>query len=169
MLRIFNSFPQLDFDALMAVYAESNSLNASEFYPREEPGVALCQVERDFEEYLRMDFFRSSGAFYAIWDTDGYASALRMEPYRDGWLLQALETAPQRRRCGYAGALIRAVQQLPGVDKIYSHVSLTNRESMAVHRACGFSKVLDYAVYLDGSVNAHSVTLCWEKKPSAGL
>ena len=102
-----------------------------------------------------------AGSVYAIWvEKDVYVSALRLEPYEDGLLLEALETAPAYRRKGYAEKLMRAVQmEFP--QKIYSHVSKKNTASLAVHKKCGFRQVLDYAKYIDGSVVRNAVTLCY--------
>ena len=101
------------------------------------------------------------GAVYALWVEDGrYRSALRLEPYEDGLLLEALETAPKYRRQGYAEKLMRAVQEaFP--QKIYSHVSKRNKASLAIHEKCGFRQVLDYARYIDGSVAHNAITLCY--------
>ena len=51
-------------------------------------------------------------------------------------------------------------------SKVYSHVSKKNAASMAVHSRCGFEKILDYAAYIDGSVNHSAVTLLWQPKES---
>lgn len=163
MLLIANSLRELSFRALMEVYIEGNRENAGENYPDLPPEQGLLRAEQDFYDYLREDFFRQAGAICAIWVDNGrYVSALRLEPYRDGWLLQALETAPGERRKGYASALMEAaLGRLPG-EKVYSHVSRRNLPSRKTHEKCGFRPVLDYAVYLDGSVNRRSLTLCRE-------
>ena len=92
-----------------------------------------------------------------------------MEPYRDGLLLEALETAPGWRRMGYAVRLIQAVQQMleqQGSVRIYSHVSKKNTASLKTHLRCGFEIYLDYAAYIDGSVNRRAHTLRYEKNIS---
>ena len=96
---------------------------------------------------------------YALWVENGkYVSALRLEPYEDGLLLEALETIPSQRRKRYAQQLIRAVQaQFP--QKIYSHISKKNTASLMVHQKCGFVQILDYAKYIDGSFVRTAVTL----------
>ena len=139
-----------------------------EFWP-EEPEMRQIQLaEEDFYRYLSQVFFRSSGAVYAVWEENGrYVSALRLEPYRDGLLLEALETAPEQRRKGFAAALIRAVQCfLEGKTKLYSHVDKRNLSSLKVHEKCGFRRVADFAVCVDGSVNQKMYTLCWDDKTS---
>lgn len=154
----------------MNVYAEGNILNGREFYPKESAQQQLCNAEQDFYHYLRSVFFRQSDSCYAIWEAQGhYASALRLEPYSDGYLLCALETAPDVRKRGYAEALISAVQKhlaAQGRGVLYSHVSKKNAASLAVHRKCGFQIVMDHAVYSDGSVHQNSYTLAYVYKKS---
>ena len=163
MLQIVTSMRALDFASLMDIYEEGNRENGRENYPREPEEVQRFLAEQDFHQYLRECFFTTPGAFYALWKPVGIAvSALRMEPYRDGLLLAALETAPAHRKKGHAAALIQAVLAEVGDRKIYSHVSKRNKASLRTHEVCGFRKILDYAVYADGSVLQSSVTLCYE-------
>jgi len=163
LLTVIKSMGQLNFGALMQVYAESNRENAEERYPRETEGSGVRLAEQDFYQYLRECFFPTQGAFYAVWSRGGrYFSALRMEPYRDGFLLEALETAPEERQKGYAAELIRAVLfTMPG-QKIYSHIHKKNLASIRTHEKCGFRKILDYAVYADGSVLRNSITVIFD-------
>lgn len=165
MLIVAENLQELSFSKLMEIYIEGNQENGAELFPEEPAFRQLELAEGEFRQYLKENFFSSPRAFYAIW-TEGnrYVSALRMEPYRDGLLLEALETAPDQRQQGYATRLIRSVQNLPQVDRIYSHVSRNNLPSQAVHKKCGFRIVADYAVYIDGSVNSRAVTFCWEKE-----
>lgn len=153
MLYLAKSMHQLQFGKLMEVYTESNADKAE--------NGGLLQAEQDFYQYLQECFFTTPEAVYAIWTQNGaYVSALRLEPYKDGLLLAALETAPEHRRRGYAGKLICAVlAAFPG-KKIYSHISRKNTASLAVHKKCGFRKIADTAVYIDGSVNPGAITLC---------
>lgn len=160
MLKLFHKLRELDFEQLMAVYEEGNRENAVEFFPDDTPDVQLERAKQSFEEYLREDFFRVPGAFYAVWEQGGeYVSALRLEPYEDGWLLEALETKPLERRKGYAAQLIAAaIEKIPN-GPVYSHVGKRNAASMAVHLKCGFIKILDHAKYVDGTITHYSVTL----------
>ncbi|MBE6948127.1 MAG: GNAT family N-acetyltransferase [Ruminococcaceae bacterium] len=161
MLFLASKLHQLDFGKLMEVYVEGNQENGALMCPELSEQVQLLQAEQAFYQYLAESFFPTKGAVYAIWEEQGvYISALRLEPYEDGLLLAALETAPSFRRQGYAAQLVRAVQKtFP--QKIYSHVSKENRPSLAVHRKCGFSQILEYARYIDGSVSRNAVTLCY--------
>ena len=155
MLLIAKRLEELDFSALMDVYIEGNREKAEEY-----GDGGLLQAEREFFDYLREDFFRQKDAFYAVWQVGGqYVSALRLEPYGDGWLLEALETAPNHRKQGYAKALMAEVLDMMGESVVYSHVSRRNEASLRTHYACGFQKHLDHVVYLDGSVSNRAVTL----------
>ena len=155
MLNIVKKLEELDFPALMEVYIEGNEEKAADY-----GAGGLLRAEREFFEYLQEDFFKHAGAFYAVWRVEGrYISALRLEPYQDGWLLEALETAPEYRGRGYAKALVTAVLEYLDGAPVYSHVSKRNEASLRTHYACGFEKYLDHAVYVDGSVSQRAYTL----------
>ena len=161
MLRLVHSMKELPFGPLMEVYAESNEENGLEFWPDLSPGEQLLRAEQEFYQYLQQVFFRTEGAVYCLWESEGRpVSALRLEPYRDGLLLEALETAPGHRRKGYAAALIMAVLERFGQQKIYSHVSKRNTASLGAHEKCGFHRIADHAVYADGSYMTNHVTFC---------
>lgn len=167
MLKIIRSLKELDFYRLMQVYEEGNRENGAERYSDLPGSQQLIQAEQDFYAYLR-EFFAAPQVLYAVWEADGrYAAALRLEPYQDGLLLEALETAPDLRRKGYAVSLIKAVLpvlEAQGYKAVYSHVHKKNKASLAVHAACGFQRILEHAVYIDGSVLHSSCTLCCRLK-----
>lgn len=153
MLYLAKSLQKLRFGDLMEVYIAGNLEKAG--------ATGLLQAEQDFYQYLAECFFMTPGALYAIWSVENkYVSALRLEPFKDGLLLAALETAPQYRRRGYAKELINAVLAEFTGETIYAHVSKTNTASLAVHKKCGFCKVADSATYIDGSVDNRAITLC---------
>ena len=160
MLHLATKLREVDFSALMHVYEEGNRENGALVHPELPEGQQILRAEQSFYQYLQEVFFPTAGAVYAIWvENDAYISALRLEPYEDGLLLEALETAPAYRHKGYAEKLMWAVQaEFP--QKIYSHVSKKNTASLALHQKCGFRQVLDYAKYIDGSVVRNAVTLC---------
>ena len=166
MLKIISSMKELNFAQLMRVYEQSNRENGKIRFPYMTVQEQLLQAEQGFYSYLRESFFSEPGAFYAVWEIKGrYVSALRLEPYQDGLLLEALETAQEDRGKGYATALVGAVTARlneRGSVRVYSHVGKRNVASLAVHRACGFEKILNHAVYVDGSVSHTSYTLCWQ-------
>lgn len=164
MLKWITNMKEISFPKLMEVYAETNRKTAREEWPDLPEGFATEKAERDFYDYLQKIFFRTSGTAYALWEVDGnYVSALRLEPYRKGLLIEALETAPDQRRKGYGQALLRAVIERTEGTKLYSHVEKHNKASMALHVSCGFERVSDFAVYIDGSVNYRGCTLCFRK------
>lgn len=167
MLYLARKMPELQFGSLMAVYEEANRENGRLRWPEEPEMRQLQLAEQDFYRYLSQVFFLTSGAVYAVWKENGrYVSALRLEPYRDGVLLEALETAPEQRRRGYAAGLIRAVQEKlkqEGKVRLYSHVGKRNLPSLKTHESCGFRLESDCAVYIDGSVNREAYTLLFEE------
>ncbi len=167
MLYVARSLRELSFRKLMDVYVEANRENGARLAPQEPEDRQLQIGEDDFYSYLHDVFFQREGTFYAMWTVDEkYVSALRLEPYRDGLLLEALETVPDCRRSGFAKSLIQAVQQWltqRGSVRLYSHVGKQNEASMRVHLQCGFQVIRDSASYLDGSVNNRACTLIYEK------
>lgn len=163
MLVLINSMRELRFSALMKVYEEGNRENGADLYADEPIERQLALAEEDFFCYLRQVFFPTSGARYAVWEAEGqYISALRLEPYQDGLLIEGLETTPAYRRRGYAVKLINAVQSRFSATKLYSHVGKRNTASLKTHERCGFRRIKKYAVYVDGSVNDRCCTLVYE-------
>ena len=167
MLIIAKSFRDLSFEKLMLVYREGNQENGAVRWPEEPPQRQIALAEEDFRDYLLDVFFRERDAVYLIWEeAERYVSALRLEPYQDGLLLEALETAPEERRKGYGSALVRQAQDYlcaQGDLRLYSHVNRRNHASLKTHFSCGFQKQLDCARLIDGSVDSRCVTLVWEK------
>lgn len=160
MLITAKSMKELSFSDLMEVYAEGNRENAEEFWPDMPEGQRILRAEQEFYQYLQEVFFPVRGSVYCIWqEGEKYVSALRLEPYQDGLLLEALETAPGERRKGYGEALLRAALDRCGKTKIYSHVGKWNEPSLKIHEKCGFRQIKSYAVYVDGSVNQRCYTL----------
>lgn len=160
MLKIHHSLKELNFGKLMQVYEEGNRENAQQQYPAMDENLGVLHAEQDFYAYLRDCFFATEGSWYAVWEeNERYICALRMEPYRDGFLLAALETASAYRSMGYAKKLINMVVRLQD-RPIYSHVSKRNPASLHVHLACGFEVIEDRAQYVDGSVSFGAYTLC---------
>lgn len=165
MLRICDRLTQIHFGRLMQVYAEGVAENGAEFYPDLSENEQILRAEQDFYAYLQTGFFTQPGDLYCIWEENGaYVSALRLQRYQDGLLLEALETHPDQRRLGYACRLIQAVLEELRPEKLYSHISHRNAPSIAVHQKCGFRKISDQARYADGSVNSRCGTYLYEKQ-----
>lgn len=164
MLIMARKMRELSFGALMEVYVQDCMERGRALFPQETQDRQIAIGEQEFYQYLNEVFFRTPGAVYAVWaETSCYVSALRLEPFRDGLLLEALATAPDQRRKGYARKLIQAVLDQTGPIRIYSHVDKRNTASLKTHAACGFSVILDYAVGIDGSVNPRCLTMCSQK------
>lgn len=163
-MLIARKIQELDFSKLMEVYIEGNIENGRELYPQLSAFEQMRLAEDDFYRYLTEVFFKQSDAVYfALTEGDRYISALRTELFLDGVLLQALETRPDMRRQGYAKMLMLDVLdhlKSAGCNKVYSHISKRNIPSLKTHIACGFTELLDYAAYVDGTVSANAVTMC---------
>lgn len=161
MLKIIEKFSSLNFEALMQVYSQSNIQSGADSYQNLSASELLINAQQDHYVFLR-EFLRQRGAFCAVWEEDGrYLSALRIEPYRDGLLLEGLETLPEARRRGYAKKLIESVcNYLKKSEEVilYSHIANDNIASIAVHKSCGFEKKSDMARYIDGSVSSKAST-----------
>lgn len=151
MLTMYSRFRDLNTAQMLQVYREAVERDYTGDSAWESPAVS-------FLEDLKLLFCSDRGSV-AVWDCDGeYVSALRLEPYRDGFLISCLETAPCRRRQGYAHALLVEVTQLwPG--PYYVHIAKSNFPSIKLHENAGFLKIADHAVYVDGSVYTSSITM----------
>ncbi len=166
MLEFISSYRQLNTAQLMEVYFEGNLIHGERIYPYLDTNKQRYRAEDDFLSYLQEDFFRQKGAKYAVWNVDGhYKAALRLEPYKDGLLLEALETAPASRRKRYAYNLMTSVlDHLQTVDCrfLYSHIHKRNIASLNLHIKCGFRIIADYASYIDGTITHNSCTLRYD-------
>lgn len=150
----FDHLHNMRFSQLTQVYAQTLGCSGNN---------NLLEAEQDFYQYLQDVFFVSDDAFYAVWlESEKYVCALRIEPYKDGYLLAGLETCPQQRGKGYAKALVSAViDSLKAENKpvrIYAHILKSNIASIRVHERCGFEKTADLAAYIDGSVSLNAYT-----------
>ena len=162
MLILAQTLSQLRFLDLMSVYEEGNRENAACFYPEMDSGAALILAEQDFYTYLTEVFFCTKGATYAVWEVSGkYVAALRFEPFQDGELLEALETAPDERGKRYAQALVNAALQTRR-GPVYSHIKKTNIASLCVHEKCGFVHHCNFAHCIDGTIDKEMLTLRYD-------
>ena len=169
MLFIYDRLSQIRFGQLMQVYAEGTAENGADDYPHLSPNEQLLRAEQDFYAYLQTGFFTQPGDLYCVWEENGaYISALRLQQYQDGLLMEALETHPSYRHQGYAQKLILAVFEELKPNRVYSHIGHKNLASQATHLACGFTKISNQARYADGSVNSHCGTYLYETK-NAGI
>lgn len=139
--------------------------------PGELPWEELKQVygaELD-RAFLRYEFFRLPGAALYLWlEGHGAVCALRIEPWKDGCLVTALQTASGCENRGYATMLLQAVlaelgQQ--GRGRVYAHIRHGNGASIRVHEKCGFRRIADTARLLDGTVTSRLGTYEYEIDP----
>ena len=172
MLRVITSFGLLPFEAMMKVYEKTNREQGNLEWPWESADRQLALAEEAMYDYLQDCFFKTPGAAYCLWlEQDRPVSALRWEPYRDGVLLTALETAPAETGKGYATKLLtQALEVLRAKDirKVYVHSHRGNTPSKIVHQRCGFLKASQGARLLDGSYRPDFDTYTWEKRDAAG-
>lgn len=163
MLEIFNYFHQIDFAQLAAVYEQSILQQAEEAPLTYSVNEGYLQARQAFYDFLRYGFFQTADVLYAVLAHQGrYLAALRLEPYQDGMLIEGLETAPEERRKGHATSLVHAViDYLRNTEYsiLYSHVDKRNSESLKIHKTCGFERILEHAVFIDGSVRHDTCTL----------
>lgn len=166
MVNFYGRLRDICFDQLMFVYSEALEENATELYATLNHAEGIMLARQDFYQYLQEVFFPTKDACYAVLEQNGrYVSALRVEPYRDGLLMEAVETAPEYRRKGYACSLVEQTVSMLSEKyhgKLYSHVSKRNYASIQLHKHCGFQILSEYARYIDGSVNDRAFTFVRE-------
>lgn len=163
MLQILHSIDQIRYSQLMAVYEESNRTLGQKDYPHKSTNEQLLESEQKLYNYLRSVFFKTQDSFYAVWTVSGeYVSALRAEPYEDGFLINGLETRPDQRNMGYGKQLLLAVVKHlkeSGNTPVYSHINKQNTSSIRIHEKAGFHLLhRQPAVLLDGSVSNDILT-----------
>ena len=161
-LLCFERFEELDFPKLMEIYRESNLENIPYFFPEEtDPERGLRQVEAGFRDYLEKDFFESpKNRYYVLEDGERWASAIRLSPIPErerSWFAEALETAPDCRRRGYARKLMELLCYAlakEGPFELTDSVSKRNLPSLGFHESVGFTVYQENAVSpLDGEEN----------------
>ena len=158
----FDHFDELDFPKLMEIYRESNLENISYFFPEEtDPEQGLREVESGFRDYLEHSFFEEPGNRYCVLtDGENWASAIRLSPVpgrERAWYAEALETAPDLRRRGYARKLMELLcftLSQGGPFELTDSVGKRNTASLAFHENLGFTVWQDPSCSpLDGEIN----------------
>ena len=164
MLKIVKSISELNIPQFLSVYQESIRKNGRDQYRNFPENQQINLSEADLLDYMRDDFFRQCDAFCALWMADGvYKSILRIEPFRDGVLLHALETAPDDRKNGYGYELIKSViayLKQSQCKVVYSHIHKRNVPSIQLHKKCGFQRISESAALVDGTVTQNYCTMC---------
>ena len=126
-----------------SVYPEASYEIAKEKHPEmNDLSKAIQEEESYFVEKFLGKFMSKNKNTYYVWEVDGeWVSALRLTKLDDYYFMEALETAPEHRKRGYASDLINAViQKLEDKENVVirSNVRKTNTASLATHQKCGF-------------------------------
>ena len=143
-LLIFNDLSFLNWQQFFAVYRESSSENAAEWYPDLPEEEALGKYEAGFRDYLLGDFQAEQGILLILQRDGLYRSALRLLPQgQNSFLLEALETHPDYREMGYGKRILHEMmlylhRTSPNCT-VRSYVSPKNKKSIMTHRAAGFA------------------------------
>ena len=143
-LLIFHDLSNLNWTQLFAVYRESSTENAAEWYPDLPKEEALAKYEEGFQNYLLGDFGAEHGTLFVLEKDGVYRSALRLLPQnQNAFLIEALETHPKDREKGFGKRILQETmlylhRHYPGCT-VCSHVSQKNIISIQTHRAAGFS------------------------------
>lgn len=139
-----NKIDGIDLEKLMDLYEQSNwenlSMVESESDEKIDEKILYQKVREAHKAYLKNDFLKNGKNYLAILkDEKAYLSALRLYDQGDFFLLEALETNPKYRRCGYAERLVKEViSLLKKGTEIRSEVGITNEKSLALHKKVGF-------------------------------
>ena len=132
------------------VYLEGCIENAREKYPEREDLTEAIREEEDYFVGFLKRFMGNEKNRYYVWEADGkWVSALRLTKLDGFYYLEALETAPEHRRNGYAETLINEVissLKKRGQAVIRSNVNKSNAASLATHKKCGFRIELENGV-----------------------
>ncbi|MBO5952585.1 MAG: GNAT family N-acetyltransferase [Oscillospiraceae bacterium] len=163
MLKLIRSCLELKYNEIMDVYGESLRNAAKTEYRGFDRNEAVILAEQDFYAYIREVFFCTEGAVYVVWEEkDHYISAARVEPYEGGLLIAGLETKPDCRNQGYGYKLLSALVaycEVSNLSALYSHVEKRNAPSLTVHEKCGFERISESAIYIDGIVSGEACTM----------
>ena len=152
MLIVARKLSELRFSALTELYE-----------------IESLQKEQDLYAYLREELFPRG--MCCIWQAQGrYVSALRLQPWGDGWLLEGLQTHSAYRRNGYGKQLVTEALRDLNLPKVYVHIQRNNVASVSLHIACGFQKCKHSRRYPSGSrklcgYTAPPVLRCGHRSP----
>ena len=139
-----NKIDGLDLEKLMDIYEESNLENLSMVKPDNEDisdkNILYQKVRESYKSYIKNEFLKNGNNYLAIIKDDkDYLAALRIYDEGDFFLLEALETNPKHRRCGYGEYLVRKVISiLEKGSEIRSEVGISNKKSLNLHKKLGF-------------------------------
>ncbi len=162
MFQAFKSISCIDFRMYKTLYRQRIEELRLQNYRQLNYAEGVLSSEEDFW-YDTDAFLKLGDSFVCIWSVEGkYISALRVEGYKDGYLLTNLETDPDYRNKGYASLLIDALKDYLascGCKFLYAHIAKRNRLSLMVHQKLGFQSISEVATLVDGTVSSNFYTL----------
>lgn len=153
MIEIVKQFEKLNFNKLMQVYEESNTLNAKAYVKEDNISFedALLKSKESFYSFLKNNFFvKNNGMFFILKDENGeYKAALRIEEYEENkFFLQGLETKLDCRNCGFSTTLLKEtisyLEEKRGNIEIRCSILEDNVSSIKSHLKVAFRKELIY-------------------------
>lgn len=134
----------------------------------EEETEALRREEQGFIDFFQTFLAQEKNRYYVLEAAGRWVSALRLTRVRDFYYMEALETAPEEKRKGYAAHLINEVIRLlekRGAVTIRSNVHKTNIPSLAVHEKCGFVIEEENGTnHLTGKVSQRLYGMCYRQE-----
>lgn len=139
-----NKIDGIDLEELMDIYEESNWENLSmvkaDSDENNDENILYQKVRQAYQAYIKNDFLKDGENYLAILKKGKvYLSALRLYDEVEFFLLEALETNPKYRRCGYGERLlIESISLLEKGTEIRSEVAITNKKSLDLHKKIGF-------------------------------
>lgn len=131
--------------ALLCVYAQTTE----EIYKKKYEGrygsdkYARAALAQDYSDFIAEFITQNDRYIFAVKENETYAAVLRIIQMSEfGWYIEAMETAPQYRRKGFARYLLkqtlRCMRNL-GAKTIISVIGNDNLASLALHISCGFT------------------------------
>lgn len=139
-----NRISGIDLEKLMDVYEESNlenlSMVMSDYGHISDKNILYQKVRESYKSYIKNEFLKNGNNYLAIIKDDkDYLATLIIYDEGDFFLLEALETNPAHRRCGYGEYLVREVISIleKGIE-IRSEVGISNKKSLNLHKKLGF-------------------------------
>ena len=136
MLLTFKDMSKEDMHRMIhSVYSESSYELAKKEHK------TIGEAEQYYVEKFLDKFKSRNETTYYVWEVNGeWVSALRLIKLEDFYFMEALETAPEHRRKGYASQLIQILTQQLEVEHVIirSKVRKINIASLLTHQKCGF-------------------------------
>ena len=119
------------------------------------------EAEQALYAFLREDFF--PGGICCLWEEKGrYVAVLRLQPWKDGWLLDGLQTHRDHWRKGYASeaaaACIRVAFEQFGFPAVYSYMNAKNEPSFRTAMKNGMTLVDEYTDDHHGPLKVYRIT-----------